>query len=61
MIRHLVMPKAAPEDVAEQIIAGVRAGELDIFPDDMARRLHALWQSDPVALAATFANLARAA
>jgi NAD(P)-dependent dehydrogenase (short-subunit alcohol dehydrogenase family) len=61
MIRHLAMPKAAPEDVAEQILAGVRAGEPDIFPDEMARQLHSVWQSDPEALAAAFANLATAA
>jgi NAD(P)-dependent dehydrogenase (short-subunit alcohol dehydrogenase family) len=61
MIRHLAMPKAAPEDVAEQIIAGVRAGEPDIFPDEMARQLHSMWQSNPDALATAFVNLARAA
>ena len=62
MIRHLAMPKAAPEDVAEQIITRdfVRVDRIS-FPDEMARQLHSVWQSDPAALAATFGNLATAA
>lgn len=46
MLAGVEMDKASPADVARAIIAGVDAGEEDIFPDAMAREVYANWRKD---------------
>jgi nucleoside-diphosphate-sugar epimerase len=61
MIRNIDMPKTSPAAVAQAVLTSVECGELDIFPDPMARQLQKLWQSNPRALEATLAGLSAAA
>jgi hypothetical protein len=43
MVRELALPKTAPREVALAMLAGIEAGQEDIFPDpfagDFGRRL----------------------
>jgi NAD(P)-dependent dehydrogenase (short-subunit alcohol dehydrogenase family) len=61
MIRNIDMPQTSPAAVAQAVLTSVECGELDIFPDPMARQLQKLWQSTPRALEATLAGLSAAA
>jgi hypothetical protein len=51
------MPKAAPEDVAAAIVAGVAANQEDIFPDAMSARVYAAWKQDHKAIERQFASM----
>jgi hypothetical protein len=55
------MPQTSPAAVAQAVLTSVECGELDIFPDPMARQLQKLWQSNPRALEATLGGLSAAA
>ena len=57
MIRAFEMPKTSPKEVAQAILAGVEAGEEDIFPDPMARDGHKAWRADPKALERQMASI----
>jgi NAD(P)-dependent dehydrogenase (short-subunit alcohol dehydrogenase family) len=57
MIRAFDMPKTPPIDVARATLAGVEAGDEDIFPDAMSRQLYAAWRSDPKAVERQFAAM----
>jgi hypothetical protein len=51
------MPKTSPADVAAAIIAGVEAGDEDIFPDPMSRQFYAAWCEDHKAVERQFATM----
>jgi NAD(P)-dependent dehydrogenase (short-subunit alcohol dehydrogenase family) len=57
MIRSFDMPKTPPIEVARATLAGVEAGEEDIFPDAMSRQLYTAWRSDPKAVERQFASM----
>jgi NAD(P)-dependent dehydrogenase (short-subunit alcohol dehydrogenase family) len=57
MIRAFDMPKTPAIDVARATLAGVEAGDEDIFPDAMSRQLYAAWRSDPKAVERQFAAM----
>jgi NAD(P)-dependent dehydrogenase (short-subunit alcohol dehydrogenase family) len=45
MTRHLNLPKASPESVAQAIFDGVENGDEDIFPDPMSGSMADSWRS----------------
>lgn len=57
MLAGVEAPKADPRTVAARILDGVVAGEAEIFPDDVSRRMGELWDRDPRAFAAAFAAM----
>ena len=57
MLAGVEMPKAAPEDVAAAIVAGVAANQEDIFPDAMSARVYAAWKQDHKAIERQFASM----
>lgn len=57
MGRDFNMKKASAEDAAENIVAGLLAGNEDIFPDPMSANLSALWGKDPKGLERQFAAM----
>lgn len=54
MLAGVEMAKTSPEDVAAAIVAGVAAGEEDIFPDPMSTALYAAWRADHKAVERQF-------
>jgi NAD(P)-dependent dehydrogenase (short-subunit alcohol dehydrogenase family) len=57
MVRAVDGPKTSPAVTAQAIVAGVNAGQLDIFPDPMAQTVHGLWSKDPAELVRQFAAM----
>lgn len=57
MLAGVDMPKTAPADVADAIIAGVQADSEDIFPDPMSVQLYAAWKADHKAVEKQFAAM----
>jgi NAD(P)-dependent dehydrogenase (short-subunit alcohol dehydrogenase family) len=57
MLAGVEMPKTSPEDVAAAIVAGVAAGEEDIFPDPMSAQVYAAWKQDHKAVERQFASM----
>lgn len=57
MIRSFEMPKTPAIDVARAVLAGVDAGEEDIFPDPMAQQLYSAWRQDHKAVERQFAAM----
>ncbi|OYQ26504.1 hypothetical protein CHU93_11950 [Sandarakinorhabdus cyanobacteriorum] len=55
MAAEIDMPKTSPADVAAAVLAGIEAGDAEIFPDAFARQVAAGWAQDPRAVAAQFA------
>ncbi len=49
--------KAAPADVAAEILAGIGRGDEDIYPDPVSAGMSELWSRDPRAFAAQFAAM----
>lgn len=49
MSRELLLPKAAPREVASAILDAVEAGQEDIFPDAFAREFGRQFESSPKA------------
>jgi NAD(P)-dependent dehydrogenase (short-subunit alcohol dehydrogenase family) len=47
MLKDLDAPKSAPSVVANGILDGLEAGQLEIFPDPVARLLGDIWAADP--------------
>ena len=47
MLAGIDAPKTAPRQVAEGVLAGLAAGEEDIFPDPNAQAMATTWWSDP--------------
>lgn len=56
MARGVDAPKARPEEVANQIFAGIAAGIDDIWPDQAAMSIGALWRKDPKAVEAALSR-----
>ena len=57
MIAAVEMPKTSAADVARAIVAGIDAGEEDIFPDPMSSQMYAAWKSDHKAVEKQFAAM----
>jgi NAD(P)-dependent dehydrogenase (short-subunit alcohol dehydrogenase family) len=57
MLRGVQMPKTSPADVAAAIVAGVAAGDEDIFPDPMSTQVYAAWKNDHKAVERQFASM----
>jgi NAD(P)-dependent dehydrogenase (short-subunit alcohol dehydrogenase family) len=49
MVRELALPKTSPRDVAFAILAGIEAGQEDIFPDPFAVDFGRQFESSPKA------------
>jgi short-subunit dehydrogenase len=47
MAARLPLAKTSPKEVAEGILAGLRAGQEEIFPDPFARQMGATFLADP--------------
>ena len=57
MAAGISMQKTNPEDCARAIVAGIEAGQEDIFPDPTAVRLAKVWAADPRRVEREFAAL----
>jgi NAD(P)-dependent dehydrogenase (short-subunit alcohol dehydrogenase family) len=57
MIRSFEMPKTAAIDVARATLAGIDAGDEDIFPDPMAQQIYSAWRQDHKAVERQFAAM----
>jgi NAD(P)-dependent dehydrogenase (short-subunit alcohol dehydrogenase family) len=57
MAKEFPMDKTSPAVTAENIIAGILAGNEDIFPDPMSSNLSELWAKDPKELERQFAAM----
>lgn len=57
MLAKVEMPKTSPADVAAAIVAGIVAGDEDIFPDPMAEQVYAAWRHDHKAVERQFAAM----
>ncbi|HEY8946088.1 MAG TPA: SDR family oxidoreductase [Polyangiaceae bacterium] len=56
MVRGLELPKTSPAEVARLLVAGIARGDEEIFPDNMAQQMGALWLHDPKAYERAFAS-----
>jgi hypothetical protein len=56
MARGVDAPKTPPEVVADNIFGGIAAGVDDIWPDDAAMSIGALWRKDPKAIEAALSR-----
>jgi NAD(P)-dependent dehydrogenase (short-subunit alcohol dehydrogenase family) len=59
MVRDFPLPKASAADVAQRILAGIRRGDEEIFPDPMSQQLGAVWTKSPKDLERAFASAGR--
>jgi short-subunit dehydrogenase len=57
MLKDVDMPKATPRQVADAILAGLKANAEDIFPEPMSQQLYAAWKSDHKAVERQFAAM----
>jgi NAD(P)-dependent dehydrogenase (short-subunit alcohol dehydrogenase family) len=57
MSRGIDMPKTSPEEAAANILAGLQANELDIYPDSMSKQMGELWRNDPEKMQRQFAAM----
>ncbi len=55
MAAEITFPKTSADEVARAIVAGVAAGEEDIFPDPMSRQVYEGWKRDHKAVEKQFA------
>ena len=46
MAAEIQFDKTSPADVAAAVLAGIEAGEEDIFPDPMSTQVYAAWRQD---------------
>jgi NAD(P)-dependent dehydrogenase (short-subunit alcohol dehydrogenase family) len=58
MASGVAVPKADPMDVARTVVELVERGEEDIWPDDLAKQVVAVWRRNPKILEKQFASLA---
>jgi NAD(P)-dependent dehydrogenase (short-subunit alcohol dehydrogenase family) len=56
MARGIDAPKTRPEVVASNIFAGIAARVDDIWPDDAAMSIGAMWRKDPKAVEAALSR-----
>lgn len=57
MLAGVDMPKTAPADIAAAVVAGIAAGQEDIFPDAMSAGLYAAWKADHKSVEKQFAAM----
>ncbi len=57
MAKDFDMPKTSAKETAENILAGLAAGQEDIFPDAMSSQLGQVYAKDPKALEKQFAAM----
>src|SRR5262249_55737597 len=57
MSRALTLPKTHPAEVARAIVRGIGAGDEDILPDPVSRRVFDQWRRDPKAVEQQFASM----
>ncbi len=57
MAKDIDMPKTSAQVTAENIVAGIAAGQEYIFPDPMSSQIGELWAKDPKALERQFAEM----
>ena len=57
MARSLTIPKTSPIDVARETLAGVDAGDEDIYPDPMSKEVYSAWRKDHKAVERQFAAM----
>lgn len=57
MARSLTIPKTPAIDVARATLAGLEAGEEDIFPDPVSREIYSAWRQDHKAVERQFAAM----
>ena len=57
MARSLTIPKTSAIDVARATLAGVDAGEEDIYPDPMSKEVYSAWRKDHKAVERQFAAM----
>lgn len=55
MAAGITLPKTSPAEVARAILAGIEAGDEDIFPDPMAQTVGSSWHAAPKAIERQFA------
>jgi NAD(P)-dependent dehydrogenase (short-subunit alcohol dehydrogenase family) len=55
MAAEITFPKTSAEEVARAIVAGIAAGQEDIFPDPMSQQVYAGWRQDHKAIERQFA------
>lgn len=57
MLSGVEIDKTSPEHVASAIVAGLEAGQEDIFPDPMSTAVYASWKQDHKAVERQFAAM----
>jgi len=57
MARSLTIPKTSAIDVARETLAGVDAGDEDIYPDPMSKAVYSAWRQDHKAVERQFAAM----
>ena len=57
MAKEFNFPKTSADITAENIIAGIAAGNEDIFPDSMSQKISEVWFKDPKGLEKQFAEM----
>ncbi len=57
MIKAFSIDKTSPAHVAEEILKGIEAGNLNILPDPVSAQAFKLWQVDQAAVEAQFAAM----
>ena len=57
MARSLEIPKTSAIDVARATLAGVEAGDEDIYPDPMSQAVYSAWRKDHKAVERQFAAM----
>ena len=57
MARSLTIPKTPAIDVARATLAGVEAGDEDIYPDPMSKEVYSAWRKDHKAVERQFASM----
>jgi NAD(P)-dependent dehydrogenase (short-subunit alcohol dehydrogenase family) len=50
MLSGIDAPKTSPAQVAARLLAGLEAGDEDIFPDPNAEAMASIWWGDPKAV-----------
>jgi NAD(P)-dependent dehydrogenase (short-subunit alcohol dehydrogenase family) len=55
MASEITFPKTSAAEVARAIVAGLAAGDEDIFPDPMSQQVYAAWKQDHKAIERQFA------
>lgn len=57
MLAGVDMPKTPPKDIAAAVVAGVAAGQEDIFPDSMSAGFYVAWKTDHKSVEKQFAAM----